>query len=471
MPSATTLRASLLIAVLAVLAAACAGGNEAADGARPQVGERKMPPPPPRPKTFVRVVDGDTGAPVRGARVAAAGLRERTGRTGTAVLPLARRRVTFAVSAPRYGAERVRVRFRSGLRARLAIYRPALQWPVYGGNAARTQAQTSIRLRPPYRVVWTRTLRGLLEFPAVVWHGVAYVNNIHGYVTALRMRDGKRLWRRRVGSLMASSPGVDPERRALVTTSMIPGNVSVLSLATGRVRWRFSTGRAEPSPAIRDGVAYFGSTAGNVYALDLDRRRPRWVHHGGVKVTGSPALAGGRVYFGDYAGRVFALDARNGRLVWRGSAGGRVYGTAAVGGGRVFVPSVFSGLSAFSAKTGRFLWRIPTGAYLYSSPAYFHGRVYFGSYARVVYCADAASGRILWTRPAGGAVSGAVEVVGDVVYAAATSGRITAWHWKTGRVLWRFAHGDYVPVSANGRMLLLHGVRRIWAVVPKRASR
>jgi hypothetical protein len=31
-----------------------------------------------------------------------------------------------------------------------------------------------------------------------------------------------------------------------------------------------------------------------------------------------------------------------------------------------------------------------------------------------------------------------------------------------------FPHGEYVPVSGNGRRLLLHGYSRIWAVEPKR---
>ena len=34
-------------------------------------------------------------------------------------------------------------------------------------------------------------------------------------------------------------------------------------------------------------------------------------------------------------------------------------------------------------------------------------------------------------------------------------------------VLLRFPHGEYVPVSGNGRRLLLHGYSRVWAVEPK----
>lgn len=416
----------------------------------------------------MRIVDGDSSKPVRGARVAVGSERVSASRAGVAELGVPRRRAVIRVSARGYEPRSVRVDFRKRLVEKIPLWRPALQWPMYGANPARTQVHPKIKLRPPFRVVWGRDLHGLLEFPAVVWQGVAYVNNISGTLTALSMESGRVLWKRRVGTLNASSPAIDPKRRVLVTTSMSPGYVSVVSLDTGRVRWRFYTGRSEPSPVIRNGVAYFGAANGNVYALDLDRRRPRWTFKGGVKITSSPALVGKRLYFGDYAGRVFALSARTGRVLWRGSAGSRVYGTVAVAGGRVFAPSVFSGLSALSARNGRLLWRFPVGAYLYSSPAVFRGRVYFGTYAGVVYSLSASSGRVFWTRAAGGRVSGAVQIVGKVAYAASLERRTTAWHWRTGKTLWTFPRGKYVPVSGNGSRLLFHGYRTIWAVVPKR---
>ena len=340
---------------------------------------------------------------------------------------------------------------------------------MYGANRARTQVHSAIKLRPPFRVVWRRNLGSLLEFPAVVWNGVAYISNIDGFLFALDMRNGRKLWRKRVGTRMASSPGLDPKRGVLVTTSMEPGYVKVVSMSTGKVRWRYYTGRAEPSPVVRNGVAYLASANGNVYALDLDRRRPRWIFRGGVKITGSPALVGNRLYVGDYAGRVFALNARTGRRIWTGSAGSRVYGTVAVSDGRVFAPSVFSGLSALSARSGRLLWRLPVGDYLYSSPAVYRKRVYFGTYEHLVYSVSARSGRVLWTRPTrAGAVSGAVQVVAGVVYAASLRDRTHAWHWRSGRRLWTFRHGEYVPVSGNGAHLLIHGWQKVFAVEPKR---
>jgi outer membrane protein assembly factor BamB len=427
--------------------------------------------PPPAPQLAVRVIDGDSSRPVRGARVVAPGATARTERGGVAELTALRKRVRVRVSAPGYSTRTVRLDFRGRPTRTVELWRPALQWPMYGANPARTQAHAGITLRPPFRTVWRRRLNGLVEFPAVVWEGVAYINSGKGWLRALSMADGHLLWKKRVGTFMASSPAIDPQRRLIVTTSMLPGDVKIVDMDTGRVRWRLSTGLTEPSPVIRNGVVYFAATSGNVYALDLDRRRLRWTFRGGVKITGSPALVGRRLFVGDYAGRVFALNAHTGRLIWTGSAGSRVYGTTAVANGRVFVPSVFSGLSALSERTGRLLWRIPAGAYLYSAPAVFRGRVYFATYAGLVYCVDVRSGRILWTRPTGGRVSGAVQVVAGVVYAASMEGRITAWHWRSGRARWSFPHGRYVPVSGNGSRLLMHGGGRIWAVQPKSSNR
>lgn len=457
---------------VAGLAGACAGAPESqrADEAVRTAGPSSPPhdfmrEPRPPARALVTVVDADSGRAIRGAVVQWAGEVARSDEHGRAWLPAAGR-VRVRATARGYGGRVERVSLGRS-RQQVGLYRPQLQWPAYGADPARTQAHPAIRLRPPFRVVWRRWFGSLLEFPAAVWEGVAYVNTFQRGLYAISMRNGELLWRRDVGSRAAASPTVVPDRRELLVVTMIPGDFQVRDLDSGKLKWRYRTGLTEPTPVVRGRIAYFAATNGNVYAMDLQRRRPRWVASTGAKITSSPALSGNRLYVGDYAGRVFAFDARNGRRIWTGSAGSRVYGTVAVAGGRVFAPSVFSGLSALSAGTGRLLWRIPVGVYLYSSPAVYRGRVYFGTYAGRVYCVSASSGRILWTASAGGAVSGAVQVVGGVVYAGSFGDRITAWHWRTGRELWRFPHGRYVPVSGNGARLLMHGLSAIWAVEPR----
>ncbi len=74
----------------------------------------------------------------------------------------------------------------------IRVYRPDLQWPMYGATPDRAQAQTHIRLRPPFRTVWSVGMGTLIEFPAVVDDGVAYIGNARATIRAISMRFGQR---------------------------------------------------------------------------------------------------------------------------------------------------------------------------------------------------------------------------------------------------------------------------------------
>jgi outer membrane protein assembly factor BamB len=420
-------------------------------------------------RLVVTVVDGDRNARIRRAAVGLWGRHARTGRDGVAEIVVPHRRgLQVTVGARGFGTRSVWENFTSSRKVTIRVYRPELQWPLYGATATRAQSQTHIRLRPPFRTVWSRGMGTLIEFPAVVDDGVAYIGNAHATIRAVSMRTGHVLWRHDTPhGKMASSPAVFG--RELVYHSM-DGHVDVLDRATGELRWSYWIGSPiESSPIVQRGLDYFGAWNGELYALDLRRHRLRWTRSLGAKITSSASIAGGRLFIGDYAGRLWAVSPRSGATRWVGSVNGRIYGTPAVLGGRVFVPSSTGGsLTAFSTA-GRYLWRVNTGAYVYSSPAAWGGRVFFGSYNGVFYGVSAASGRILWEAGLGGPISGAAVVVDGVAYAGSLAHRIVGVDARSGRVVLRFGHGHYVPVSGNGMRLLFHGYSRLYAVEPRRA--
>jgi outer membrane protein assembly factor BamB len=415
----------------------------------------------------VTIVDGDTHARVRGAHVRIGRHSQQSNRYGIVRIKVGRRgALPVTVSAPGYGARTVRAPFRLHRLVTIRLFQPRLQWTMYGASASRTQSQGWPGLRPPFRVAWSRGIDSLIEFPAVVSDGVAYIGNSRATIRALSMADGSLVWKHLTsGGKMASSPAVWDD--SLVVHGM-DGHIWVLDRATGRLRWQLTVGSPiESSPVVRNGVDYFGAWNGTVYALDLKRHRLRWTNRSGYKITSSAALAGGTVYIGDYGGRLLALSERTGAARWSASVNGRIYGTPAVAEGRIFVPSSDGGsMTAFSTG-GRYLWRINTGSYVYSSPAAWGGRVFFGSYNGVFYGVSAASGRVLWSVGTGGAISGAAVVVGGVAYAGSFAHRIVGVDARSGRVLLWFPHGEYVPVSGNGGRLLLHGYSRLYAVSPR----
>ena len=462
-------RWALLIALVA-LAAGCGGADDTATttmAARHAVRHVHHACKVQIAPLVVTVLDGDTLRRVRGARVRLLHRSRSTNHHGVAVFNGPQRRLKVAISARHYTAVHVRRNFRRRMQT-VRIYQPRLQWPLYGATPQRTQAHPNIRIRPPFHLVWSRSMESLIEFPAVVWNGEAYVGNLHATIRAVSMRSGKVSWLHRTpgGARMASSPAI---YGSYLVYHTISGGVYVLRLSDGSPVWSWNAGSGiESSPLIKHGIDYFGTIGGSVDALDLRTHKLRWSYRLGAKVTSSVALAGSRLFIGDYAGRLWALNPRNGATRWVGRVNGRIYGTPAVAHGRVFVPSSTGhSVTAFTTSGGR-LWRVTTGNYVYSSPAVSGGRVFFGSYDGWFYAVSAATGRIAWRVWSGGPISGAAVVVDGVAYAGSFAHRILGVDVRTGRVLLRFRHGEFVPVSGSGDRLLLHGNSRIYAVEPRR---
>jgi outer membrane protein assembly factor BamB len=467
----------LVVLALVALLAGCGGSRHAAP---PPATTQPKPKPKPKPKPtrseshpmtqlVVTILDGDRRVRVRGAHVSLWGKSGRTDRHGVTTITAPRGEHAVSVSARGYAPVSTRVDFQHSRWQTVDVYRPELQWPLYGATEGRTQAPTQIRLRPPFRLVWSRGLGRLIEFPAVVDSGVAYIGNAGSTVRAISMRDGHFDWVHSTpGSpRMASSPAVDGNEIVYHTMS---GVVYVLDRDNGRLEWSWNAGSAiESSPIVVDGIDYFGDAAGEMYALDLRTHQLKWRKDLGAKITSSAAISGGRLFIGDYDGRLWALSPESGATRWVGQVNGKIYGTPAVAGGRVFAPSVAYSLWAFSTS-GRRLWHVSTGSYVYSSPAVADGVVCFGAYNGLFYGVSAASGRTLWRVPTGGAISGAAVIVDGVAYVGSFAGRILGVNLHTGRRLLTFPHGEYVPVSGNGSRLLFNGFSRIYAVEPRHSK-
>ena len=215
------------------------------------------------------MIDGDRWRRLPGAVVHLWGRTGRTDRHGVAEIRVPwRRPLPVTVSVRGYGERTVYEDFAAYRKLTVRVYRPDLQWPLYGAVGTRTQSQVHIRLRPPFRTVWAVPMGGLIEFPAVVSDGVAYIGNATATVRAISMVKGTVLWTHQTPhGKMASSPAVIGGR--LVYHSM-DGNVFVLDRANGRLLWHYHVGSpVESSPIVEDGIDYFGAWNGRLYALDL----------------------------------------------------------------------------------------------------------------------------------------------------------------------------------------------------------
>ena len=82
-----------------------------------------------------------------------------------------------------------------------------------------------------------------------------------------------------------------------------------LDIQDKSVLWECMTGgRISSSPAIEDGVVYFGSGDGYLYAVDTVDGAELWKAATGDEITSSPAIADGVVYIGSRDGNVYAFE-------------------------------------------------------------------------------------------------------------------------------------------------------------------
>jgi outer membrane protein assembly factor BamB len=308
--------------------------------------------------------------------------------------------------------------------------------------------------------------------PAVV-DGVAYLGGSDGKVYALKPETFALLWSYSVdgnpcsicstqGREVFSSPAV---ANGVVYFGSGDGNVYALSAGTGAKLWNYTTGGPiDSSPTVVNGVVYIGSDDNNLYALNASTGAKLWSYAGQYGLFSSPAVSNGVVYFGSYGdSNIYALNASTGAKLWSYSVGTNGESSPAVANGVVYIGSA-DGVVALNAATGAVLWSYNTAAGpVSSSPAVANGVVYvgatnfqFGGTDGAVYALNASTGALLWSYATGTAVYSSPAVGNGVVYIGGDSpnvGVLYALNATTGTMLWSSTlgfQGFSSPVIVDG---------------------
>ena len=322
-------------------------------------------------------------------------------------------------------------------------------------------------------VRWKFPTGGAVFSTPAISQGVLYVGSTDGNLYAIDVLSGAQKWKFPAGVRITSSPAV---AGGLVYFASYSGSFIALDSATGQVKWKFATagehrftakhihgaqpsGEADPdpfdvylsSPTVADGVVYFGSGDGNVYALDAASGALKWKHPTGDVVHASPALANGTVFVGSWDSYFYALDAATGAEKWRFKTGEDpnihnqvgIQSSAVVADGVVYFGCRDSNLYAVDAQTGQQKWAFShKGSWVVGSPAVREGKVYFAtSDSGLFYALDAKTGTSIfsldfkhWPLFSSPALAGGMAYVGShegKLMAIDLSGGKTAWTFQT----------------------------------------
>ena len=304
----------------------------------------------------------------------------------------------------------------------------------------------------------------------VVADGTLFIGSNDGNVYALDLATGAQRWKTRTGGRVASSAAVAKGR---VFIESYDSNLYALDAGTGEVRWKFKTEGerrftakhlhgAEPaaelmadpfdfylsSPAIENGVVYFGSGDGNVYAVEAASGALKWKFKTGDVVHASPALAAGTLYIGSWDSYLYALDAGTGREKWRFKTGEDhniynqvgIQSAAVVANGVVYFGCRDSKLYAVDASTGKERWSFSNkGSWVIATPILSAGTLYFStSDSGMFHAVEAATGKPLYSLKFTWPSFSSPTIARDVLYIGSHAGKLLAVDLKTRKPAWEF---------------------------------
>ena len=342
---------------------------------------------------------------------------------------------------------------------------------MFRGNPQHTGVYQAAGVPKFSKVKWKFHTNGSVFSSPAVAGGVVYVGSSDGILYAVGIESGTLKWKFPTGSRVASSPAVDG---GVVFFASYDGNFYAVDTATGKKKWSFKTAgerrfagkhlhgsvpmaetMPDPfdfylsSPTVWNGVVYFGSGDGNVYALDEASGTLKWKFQTGDVVHASPAIADGALFIGSWDSYFYALDAATGNEKWRFKTGEDpnihnqvgIQSSAAVKDGVVYFGCRDSNLYALDAASGQKKWAFNNqGSWVIGSPAVKDGKVYFAtSDTSTLYAVDANSGSAvmslkynrwpLFSSPA---------IAGNMLYMGSHEGKLMAIDLAAQKTAWTF---------------------------------
>ena len=134
------------------------------------------------------------------------------------------------------------------------------------------------------------------------------------------------LWTHQLGDIIESSAAI---ANGIVYVGGGDGDLVALDLASGKLRWKYTTGNliGESSPAVGTDLVYIGDLAGIFHAVHIADGSKAWTFKTGSEIKSSPVIVGDVVLIGSYDTHLYALDARTGALRWKVMTNGQVHAT------------------------------------------------------------------------------------------------------------------------------------------------
>ncbi len=231
-------------------------------------------------------------------------------------------------------------------------------------------------------------------------------------------------------------------------------------------------------PAVKDGIAYFGSLDSYVYAVDAKTGKMLWKTKANKAIMdSSPLIDGDVLYIASADNRLYSINMHTGEIVWFVETNGEISLTPFFDENNVYVGSRDGYVYAVKKHEGIISWKFRTGDEVVSCPVVYKGRVFIGSFDGYLYCLDSETGREIWRFKTGGEIFNTWPflVRENTIYVPSFDNYLYAIEISSGKEIWRFKTGKYgngaASVWHNG--VIYHACRDgiLYALTPEGKER
>lgn len=311
------------------------------------------------------------------------------------------------------------------------------------------------------RVKWKVNTRGPLYGSPVVDGTSVYAGGLDSTFYALEVESGKLLWKFRTKGSIRSTAAIDQNRIFILSRD---GNLYALDKNSGKVLWTFATkgektyslyGYADyytSSPVVSDGIVYFGSGDGSVYALKSETGARIWSFQTSDVVHTTPALDKDKLFVGSFDGYFYAINRLNGKLIWKFKSVGQHFfpkgefqGSPVVAPdhGLVFVGSRDFNLYALDIEKGYCHWNKRYTSWALALT--YRDQVLYAGTADddTMYAYEGLTGKELWKTNVKFNIFGPAVIGPNQIYFGTQQGKLLSLDRKTGALKWTFKTDGY----------------------------
>jgi outer membrane protein assembly factor BamB len=339
---------------------------------------------------------------------------------------------------------------------------------AFHGGAAHTGVYAAEGYSSIGSLKWKFKSQGKIFSSPAISNNIAYIGSADHNLYAIDIKTGKLLWKFTTGGAVHSSPAVNGY---MVCFGSFDGYYYALNAKSGTLIWKFKTGGEKlvgakslwtmkphdqymndlydfflSSPIFNNAnsTVYFGSSDGNMYAVNASSGKLKWAFKTKSLIHTTPTLYNGKLYFGSWDTYFYALDANTGKQLWKFKTGDHpvihllegIQGSAACSDGMVYFGARDSYLYALNANTGKMVWKYSAnGSWILTSPAIQNGVVYTTTSDTYIFAAlDAKTGKQKFSYKGNGYLYSSPAIARNTAYFGDFTGKLSAVNLKSGKL-------------------------------------